>query len=87
MIAPYWITQIQIARISGRADHGAANRTDRGTQSGVTRRSADGGTTCRTQKRATGGPITRIGAATGNQQCRRKSYNQHMCAHGHLPFY
>ena len=80
MIAPDRIAQIQIARIGSRADHSAAHRTGGGTQSRITGSRANRGAARGTKQCTTCSAITRIGAATGEHQSRRKT-NYHCRAH------
>lgn len=84
MVAPYRIAQIQIARIGGCSDHGAANRASRRAQGRIPDRSTDRGAAGRAQQSATCRSVTRIGTATGKHQGRRKTH-YHCRAHIWLP--
>jgi hypothetical protein len=84
MIAPYRVAQIQIARIGDRADYSTADRTGSRAQSGITRRRANGSAAGRAEHSTTCRAITSTGAATGEHQCRRKTY-YHCRAHVWLP--
>jgi hypothetical protein len=86
MILPYRITQIQIARIGGRANHGTTHRAGSCTKCRITGGSTNRCTTRGTQQGTTGRAVTRIGAATGDQQGRRKTQN-HCRAHVWLPIF
>jgi len=86
MILPYRITQIQIARIGRGTNHGTTHRTRGSTQSGITRSSTDGGTTRGAEHGTAYRAVTRIGAATGEKQGRRKTHN-HRRAHIWLPIF
>ena len=76
MIAPYRITQIEVARIGSRTDYRTTNRAGRGTQCGIASRRTNRCTTGRAQKRAAGGTIARVGTATRNHQGRGKSQDR-----------
>jgi len=86
MILPYRITQIQIARIGRGTNHGTTHRTRGSTQSGITRSSTDRGTARGAQHGTAHRAVTRIGAATGDKQGRRKTQN-HRRAHIWLPIF
>jgi hypothetical protein len=86
MIAPYRITQVQIARIGGSTDHRAAHRTNSSAKCGVTRSCADGSAAGGTQQGTARGTIARIGTATRDEQGRRETQN-HCRAHIWLPFF
>jgi hypothetical protein len=87
MIAPYRVTQIQIARIGSRADDSAGNRTSGSAQAGISRCCADHSTACSTDQGSAGGAITGVGATTRDQKSRGKSCNQHSRAHDHLSLF
>jgi len=84
MVTPHRVTQIQIARIGGRADHGTANSTGSRAQGGITSRRANGSAAGRAEQSTTCRAITGTGAATGEHQCRRKTH-YHCRAHVWLP--
>ena len=84
MVAPHRITQIQIARIGGRADHSAANSAGSRAKGWITSSRANGSTACRTKQSTTCRAIPGIGAATGEHQGRRKTH-YHCRAHIWLP--
>jgi hypothetical protein len=84
MVAPHRIAQIQIARIGGRTDHRTANRANGRAQGGITGSSTNGSTAGRAEQSTARCAITSIGAATGEHQCRRKTY-YHCRAHVWLP--
>ncbi len=86
MIAPYRIAQVQVTGIGGRTDHTARHRAGRGTQSRIARRRAEDSATGRTDQGAARGAVALVGAAARNQQTRGKPQNQHLCAHGLLPY-
>ena len=85
MITPHRITQVQVARVRGRANHSATHRTGGGTKRGITGRSTDRRTASRAKHGTTDRPITRIGTATRDEQGRRKTHH-HCRAHIRLPF-
>jgi hypothetical protein len=86
MVAPDRITQIQVARIGGSANHSTADRAHRGTQSGIAGSGTDRGTTRGTQQGTTGRTVTRVGAATCDEQGRRKTHHYRR-AHVWLHFF
>jgi len=84
MVTPHRITQVQIARIGRGANHSTTNRTGGRAKRGITGSSADSRTTGGAKQGTTGRAVTRIGAATRDEQRRRKT--QHHCrAHIWLP--
>jgi hypothetical protein len=73
MIPPHRIAQVKVARIGGRANRAASDRTGRGAQGGVSGCRTNSRTACRADQGTTGKPVTGVGATTGDQQGRCKS--------------
>jgi len=85
MITPHRITQVQVARVRGRANHSATHRTGGGTKRGITGRSTDRRAASRAQQGTTCRPVARGSTATRDEQGRRKTHH-HCRAHIRLPF-
>jgi len=73
MIAPYRIAQIEVAGIGGRTNRAARDRASRGAQGGVAGCRTNRCAARRADQGAAGKPVTRVRAATSDQQGRRKS--------------
>ena len=76
MVAPERIAQIQVARIGRRTDNTARHRTGSSTEAGISGRRTKGSTARCTDQRTASSAVTRMGAATGDQQGRRKTQYQ-----------
>jgi hypothetical protein len=70
---PERVSEIEFARIGRRADHGAGNRADRGTRTGVAGECSNCGTAARTDQSTGHSALTRIGAATGKEKGRNNN--------------
>ncbi len=86
MVTPHRITQAQITRIGGRANHGTTNRTGSSAKGGITGRGTDRRAAGRAQQGTTCRPVARIGTATRDEQGRRKTHH-HCRAHNLAPIF
>ena len=76
IVAPERIAQIQIARIGGGANNTARYRTGSSAEAGISGRRTKGSAARRADQRTAGSAVTRISAAAGDQQGRRKTQYQ-----------
>jgi hypothetical protein len=90
MIAPHRIAEIQIAGIGGRTNDGTTNGADCGACCNTAGRRADKRARTRADQGTGRRAVTRIGAATGQNQHRSrrgndgKIFQAHICLHNSL---
>src|ERR1700761_9505919 len=85
IIAPERIAKVESAGIGGSTDHGAADRADGRTGTGITHGRADRGAARRADQTAGYRAVARRVTATRKQQCGGKSHHKSMRAHDVTP--